>query len=86
MTHFDWFSEHASFPDDPELPKAHVEVGLLALEAGKHVYSWLGVRFEDGKRLVEQAREKGLRVGSAPDTFLGGAHQTCRRLVDDGRV
>ena len=40
------------------VPKAHVEVGLMALEAGKHVYSEkpLGVLFEDGKRLIERAR------------------------------
>jgi len=32
------------------------------------------------------AREKGLRVGSAPDTFLGGGLQTCRKLIDDGAI
>jgi predicted dehydrogenase len=70
------------------VPKAHVEVGLKALEAGKHVYSEkpLGVRFRDGKRLVARAMKKGLRVGSAPDTFLGGAHQTCRKLIDAGKI
>ena len=31
-------------------------------------------------------RRKGLRVGCAPDTFLGGAHQTCRKLIDDGAI
>jgi predicted dehydrogenase len=70
------------------VPKAHVEVGLAALDAGKHVYSEkpLGVRFRDGKRLIERAAKKGLRVGSAPDTFLGGSHQTCRKLLDDGKI
>ncbi|RYZ62685.1 MAG: Gfo/Idh/MocA family oxidoreductase [Proteobacteria bacterium] len=59
------------------IPRAHVEVGLRALEAGKHVYSEkpLGIAFGEGKRLVDAAAAKGLRVGSAPDTFLGGAHQ-----------
>jgi predicted dehydrogenase len=81
---------------DPEIeivvnltvPKAHVEVGLKALAAGKHVYSEkpLGVRFDAGKRLVDAASKAGLRVGSAPDTFLGGAHQTCRRLIDEGAI
>jgi hypothetical protein len=28
LTHFDWFSEYARFPDDPELPKEHVEALL----------------------------------------------------------
>ena len=68
------------------IPKAHVEVGLRAIEAGKHVYSEkpLGIVFAEGKKLVEAARAKGLRVGSAPDTFLGGAHQTARQVIDSG--
>lgn len=70
------------------IPKAHVEVGLRAIEAGKHVYSEkpLGIVFAEGKKLVERAKAKGLRVGSAPDTFLGGSHQTARRLVDEGAL
>ena len=68
------------------IPKAHVTVGLQALEAGKHTYSEkpLGINFAEGKTLVDAARAKGLRIGSAPDTFLGGAHQTARALVDQG--
>lgn len=70
------------------VPKAHVEVGLRALDAGKHVYSEkpLGIAFEEGRRLVEAAESKRLRVGCAPDTFLGGSHQTCRDLVDAGEI
>ena len=70
------------------IPRAHVEVGLRALDAGKHVHGEkpLGVTFAEGKKLVEAASAKGLRVGSAPDTFLGGAHQQCRQLLDDGTV
>ncbi|MGL3607165.1 Gfo/Idh/MocA family protein [Rhizobium sp. G187] len=70
------------------VPKAHVEVGLKALDAGKHVYSEkpLGVTFGEGKRLLDRANARGLRVGSAPDTFLGGAHQTARAVVDAGAI
>ncbi|MEJ7654744.1 MAG: Gfo/Idh/MocA family oxidoreductase [Chloroflexia bacterium] len=70
------------------IPAVHAEVGISALEAGKHVYSEkpLAIELEDGKRLLEVARERGLRVGCAPDTFLGGGHQTCRKLVDDGVI
>lgn len=70
------------------IPRAHVEVGLKALAAGKHVYGEkpLGINFADGKRLLEAARDRGLRVGSAPDTFLGGAHQQARALIDSGAV
>jgi predicted dehydrogenase len=70
------------------VPKAHVEVGLRSLDAGKHVYSEkpLGIDFASGKKLLTMGKAKGLRVGSAPDTFLGGAHQTSRRLVDEGAI
>lgn len=68
------------------VPKAHVDVGLMALDAGKHTYSEkpLGITFAEGKRLAEAAKTKGLRIGAAPDTFLGGSHQTARTLIDQG--
>lgn len=82
--------------DDPEIeivlnltiPKAHTEIALAALEAGKHVYTEkpLAVTIEDGRRILELARSKGLRVGCAPDTFLGEGIQTCRKLIDDGAI
>src|SRR5208337_1866473 len=67
---------------------AHVEVGLKAIAAGKHVHSEkpIGVDVVEARRLVEAAAAKGLRVGCAPDTFLGGAHQTARRCVDQGLI
>jgi predicted dehydrogenase len=70
------------------VPKAHVEVGLRILEAGKHAYSEkpLGINFAEGKRLYDAAKAKGLRIGSAPDTFLGGSHQTARKLIDEGVI
>ena len=70
------------------IPRAHVAVGLKALAAGKHVYSEkpLGVTYAEGKKLVAAAQRAGLRVGSAPDTFLGGSHQQARAVIDSGRV
>ena len=70
------------------VPKAHVDVGLKAIAAGKHVHSEkpLGVTVAEARRLVEAAAAKGLRLGSAPDTFLGGAHQTARRAIDEGLI
>ncbi|WP_421723243.1 Gfo/Idh/MocA family protein [Bauldia sp.] len=70
------------------IPLAHVEVGLAAIAAGKHVHSEkpLAVTTADARPLLEAAAERDLRVGCAPDTFLGGAHQTCRKLIDDGAI
>ncbi len=70
------------------IPRAHVEVGLQVLEAGKHVYSEkpLGVDTESGKQLIDTATEKGLRVGSAPDTFFGAGIQTSRQALDAGKI
>ncbi len=70
------------------IPAAHVEVGLRAITAGKHVHSEkpLGTTSVQARTLLEEARRRGLRVGCAPDTFLGGSHQTCRKLVDEGAI
>ncbi|WP_308636026.1 Gfo/Idh/MocA family protein [Paenibacillus silvisoli] len=70
------------------IPKAHASVCLQALEAGKHVYveKPLAVTREEGKRVLALAAEKGLRVASAPETFLGGGIQTCRKLIDEGAI
>ena len=67
-------------------PKAHLDVGLQSLAAGKHVYSEkpLGITFEEGKKLLAAANARHLRVGCAPDTCLGGGHQAARRIVDSG--
>lgn len=69
-------------------PQHHVDVGLLALAAGKHVYAEkpLAVSMKDALRLVDAARQSARHVGSAPDTFLGGAHQTARRAIDSGVI
>ncbi|MDX9954796.1 MAG: Gfo/Idh/MocA family oxidoreductase [Anaerolineae bacterium] len=69
-------------------PTAHATINLAALEAGKHVYTEkpLAVNRQDGQRTLELARERGLRVGSAPDTFLGAGLQTCRKLLDEGAI
>ncbi|MCB8933716.1 MAG: Gfo/Idh/MocA family oxidoreductase [Fimbriimonadaceae bacterium] len=70
------------------VPKAHHEVSLLALRSGKHVYSEkpLAIELHEGRELLEQAAERGLRIGCAPDTFLGAALQTCRKILDDGMI
>jgi predicted dehydrogenase len=69
-------------------PDAHASVAQAALDAGKSVYNEkpLAIALDDGKRLVETARTRSLRLGAAPDTFLGGGLQTCRQLIDEGAI
>jgi predicted dehydrogenase len=81
---------------DPEIeliinlttPDVHAEIGLAALRAGKSVYNEkpLAISREDGRLLLAEAEARGLRVGCAPDTFLGGGLQTCRQLIDAGEI
>lgn len=70
------------------IPAAHGDVALAALEAGKSVYNEkpLAIERADAQRMLALAAEKGLRVGCAPDTFLGGGLQTCRALIDAGVI
>ncbi|MEP0961749.1 MAG: Gfo/Idh/MocA family oxidoreductase [Roseobacter sp.] len=69
-------------------PAAHFEVTRQILEAGKHAYSEkpFVLTLEEGETLRALAAQKGLRVGSAPDTFLGGAHQLARAVLDENLV
>lgn len=66
----------------------HFELAEQALLAGKHVYSEKTITddFEKTKELVKLADEKGLYLGSAPDTFFGAAWQTARKAVDEGLI
>ena len=70
------------------IPDAHYAITRRALEAGKHAYSEkpVALSIDDGKALAVLAGEHGLKVGSAPDTFLGGAHQLARSQIDSGAV
>jgi predicted dehydrogenase len=70
------------------VPKAHVPVALRAIEAGKHCYleKPLGVNREEGQKLVDAARRAKLRIGCAPDTFMGSGIQTARKLIDGGAI
>ena len=70
------------------IPVAHAEVDRKALEAGKHVHSEkpLAVTFADGSALMKLAQKRSLRLGCAPDTFMGAGIQACRALIDDGAI
>ena len=70
------------------IPAAHYPVAMAALQAGKSVYNEkpLAVKREEGKEMLKLARSKRLRLGGAPDTFLGAGIQTCRKLIDEGAI
>ena len=70
------------------VPSAHFEVTKQILDAGKHAYSEkpLVLSVENGMILKKLAEERGLQVGCAPDTFLGGAHQLARQHIDSGAI
>lgn len=65
---------------------SHEAVTRMALLAGKHVYTEKTITnsFETAQELCRIADQKGLFLGSAPDTFLGSSLQSARRAVDQG--
>jgi predicted dehydrogenase len=69
-------------------PASHASVTRAALEAGKHVYSEkpLAIAAAEADEVCELAESFGLRLGCAPDTFLGSAYQKARSLLDEGAI
>ncbi|MDR0315982.1 MAG: Gfo/Idh/MocA family oxidoreductase, partial [Treponema sp.] len=69
-------------------PYNHYGVALSAVKAGKHIYDEkpLCGKREEAQEVLKIAAEKKLRVGGAPDTFMGAGIQTCRKLIDDGWI
>jgi predicted dehydrogenase len=70
------------------IPGVHADVDLAIINAGKSAYSEkpLALDRDQGRSVVDAAAGAGVRVGCAPDTFLGGGLQTCRKLIDDGWI
>ncbi|WP_298884864.1 Gfo/Idh/MocA family oxidoreductase [uncultured Bradyrhizobium sp.] len=69
-------------------PNAHFAVSHAALTAGKHVFGEKPITVEaaDAAALVREAAQRGLKLGCAPDTFLGSGGRTARELIDAGRI
>ena len=69
-------------------PDQHTIVNRQILAAGKSAHSEKPFNgfLEDAKELMIEAEQKGLRIGGAPDTFLGAGIQTCRKLIDEGAI
>jgi predicted dehydrogenase len=69
-------------------PAAHAGVIRAALDAGKHVYTEkpITTTVAEGRELLAEAERRGLRIGSAPDIFLGSAYETARDLIAEGAI
>ncbi|MEV5883859.1 Gfo/Idh/MocA family oxidoreductase [Streptomyces sp. NPDC052020] len=69
-------------------PLAHAHVSLAAIEAGKHVYTEkpLAADLADAARLVTRAAQRGVRIGTAPDTFLGRSCQMALQAIQAGDI
>lgn len=69
-------------------PAVHADVTLAAIAAGKHVYTEkpFAPTLELGREILAAARDAGVKVGCAPATFMAGAFQTARKLIDDGWI
>ncbi|MEX2606982.1 MAG: Gfo/Idh/MocA family oxidoreductase [Kiritimatiellia bacterium] len=78
---------------DPEIglvlnltvPQAHHPVGLACVRAGKHHYSEkpMALTMDQAAELQREAEACGVRLGCAPDTFLGAGTQTAVQAVKD---
>lgn len=70
------------------IPKAHAQVCIDAINAGKSVYveKPFASTISEGKKILELAKLKGVLVGGAPDTFLGAGIQTCKKLIEAGEI
>ena len=69
-------------------PAMHTVVNRRILQAGKHVFCEkpFALTLEEAQEIQRLAVEKGLSVGGAPDTYLGSAQSTCRKLLRDGWI
>lgn len=70
------------------IPQAHAEINLAAIASGKHTYCEkpFALTSADAARTLAAAENAGVLTGCAPDTFLGGGIQTCRKLIDEGAI
>ena len=68
--------------------EAHYPVSKAALSRSRHVYSEkpLALSLEDAVELAGLAAEKGVRLASAPFTFLGAAQAMAIDWVRSGRL
>jgi predicted dehydrogenase len=69
-------------------PAAHAALVAATLAAGKHAYTEkpLAISVDAGRALLTQANESSMRIGCAPDTFLGAAYEAAREAIERGDI
>lgn len=70
------------------IPAAHGSVAIDAVSNGKHVYNEkpLSIDLDEARGLVALAQARGVRVGCAPDTFMGQGIQTAIDALNSGAI
>ena len=70
------------------IPAVHASVALQAIRSGKHVYGEkpFALSVQEAQSVIASARDYGVSLGNAPDTFLGAGLQTARRLIEEGHI
>jgi predicted dehydrogenase len=70
------------------IPAVHARVALQAIRAGKHVYGEkpFALSVQEAQAVTAAAKDSGVQLGNAPDTFLGAGLQNARRLIEEGRI
>lgn len=81
---------------DPEIdvvlnlstPPGHYPLAKRILQARKSVYNEkpLVLNRAEGRELLALAKQQGVRIGCAPDTFMGAGLQTCLQLIKEGVI
>lgn len=66
----------------------HYEVILKCLQAGKHVHTEkpFAFTYKEAKELVDLAEAKGLRLSSAPTSYMGDAQTTAWKAVNEKKA
>ena len=70
----------------PRVHAAVIRAGARGRQARLHREAARDTTVAEAAELVAEAERRGLRLGCAPDIFLGGAYQAARALIDEGAI
>ena len=69
-------------------PDQHYKINLDCLQSGKHVYSEkpIAMKFKEAKMLFEVAKEKNLKLYSAPCSYLSNTAETIKQVIKNKQI